>query len=93
MSIEAQSPSHRGRVIRPRCSYALRYPVTALATTSLRSTLSYLVIANLCASVTLPLHSWRSGQLQAWFKRTPEVGVTPLDSRANSVEMSDYILM
>ena len=35
---------------------------------------------------TLPLRSWRSGQLQAWFKCSPKVGVALLDSRTNSVE-------
>ena len=48
--------------------------------------LCYLAIVILGASVMLPLRSWRSGQLQAWYKCTPEVVVTPLDSRTNSVE-------
>ena len=34
----------------------------------------------------LPLRSWRSDQLQGWFKCSPEVGVTLLDSMTNSVE-------
>ena len=42
-------------------------------TNALLRRLCYLGIANL---VTLLLHSWRSGQLQAWFKCFPEVGVT-----------------
>ena len=36
------------------------------------------------AFATLPLRSWRSGQLQAWFKGSPKVGVALLDSRTNS---------
>ena len=60
-----------------------------LATTSLRSTRfrgDCATFVYLGASATLPLRSWRSCQLQAWFKCSPEVGVTLLDSRTNSVE-------
>ena len=43
-------------------------------------------IVNLGASATLLLRSWRSGQLQAWFKCSAKVGVALLNSRPNSVE-------
>ena len=44
----------------------------------------YLGIVNLGASATLQLHSSRSGQLQVWFKCSPEVCVALLNSRTNS---------
>ena len=59
----------------------------ALATiNALPRRLCYLGKVNLGASATLSLRSWRSGQLQAWLKCSPKVGVALLDSRANSAE-------
>ena len=56
-----------------------------LATTNaLPQRLCYLDIVNMGASATLPLRSWRSGQLIAWFKCSPKVGVAILDSRTTS---------
>ena len=57
-----------------------------LATTSaLPRRLCYLDKVNIGASATLPLRSWRSGQLNAWFKCSPKVDVAILDSRTTSV--------
>ena len=44
----------------------------------------YLDVVNIGASATLPLRSWRSGQLNAWFKCSLKVGVAILDSRTTS---------
>ena len=59
------------RVILPQCSYAL-LDLVMLCTLSLRPTPfrgdCAINIAKLGASATLPLRSWRSGQLQAWIK-------------------------
>ena len=64
---------------RPCCSYALG-DLIMLFSLSLQSTHfhsdCYLGTINLGTSAMLPLSSWRS----------PEVGVTLLDSRTNSVE-------
>ena len=86
MSIVAQSPPHRGEIaelfIRDAATLLLRYArscyaLCALATTNaLPRRLCYLDIVNIGASATLPLRSWRSGQLSAWFKCSPKVGVT-----------------
>ena len=94
MSIVAQSPSNRGEIaelfIRDAATLLLRssrpcYALYALTTTNaLPRRLYYLGIVNLGASATLPLRSWRSGQLQALFKCSPKVGVALLDSRTNS---------
>ena len=90
----AQSPSHRGEIaelhIRAAATLLLRssrsgYALYALATTNaLPRRLCFLGIVNLCGSATLRLRFWRSGQLQAWFKCLPKVGVALLDSRTNS---------
>ena len=57
----------------------------ALATTNaLPRRLCYLDVVNIGASATLPLRSWRSGQLNAWFKCSLKVGVAILDSRTTS---------
>ena len=85
MSIVAQSPSHRGEIaelfIRDAAALRLRsarpcYAPYALATTNAHPRrLCYLGIDDLGASGTLPLHSWRSGELQALFKCSPKVYV------------------
>ena len=87
MSIIAQSPPHLSEITKLfihnaatllrrslRYGYAL---YAALTTTSLRQTASASELSRhiLCASATLTLRSWRSDQLQAWFKGTPKVGV------------------
>ena len=85
MSIVARSPSHRGEIaelfIRDAatlcaillCSVRSHYDLAT--TNALPRRLYYLGIVNLGASGTLQLHSWRSGQLQAWFECSPKVGV------------------
>ena len=56
-----------------------------LATTSaLPRRLCYLDIVNIGASAMLPLRSWHSGQLNAWFKCSPRVDVAILDTRTTS---------
>ena len=84
MNIVAQSLSHCGEIVY-FCyirSSGSGYSLYALATTNaLPRRLCYLGIVNIGAFATLPLHSWRPGQLQAWFKCPPEVGVALLDSR------------
>ena len=96
------------RVIHPRCSYASTtlllhyarscYALCALATTSLATTsplprrLCYFDIVNIGASATLPLRSCRSGQLNAWFKCSPKVGVAILDSRTTSERFHAHVI-
>ena len=85
MSIVAQSLLHCGEIaklfIRDAATLMLRsvrscYALLALTTTNaLPPRLCYLGIVNLSASVTLPLRSLQSGQLQTWFKCSPKVGV------------------
>ena len=82
------------RVIRLRCSYGsamlcavlLRSRYDLAMINSLLVRLCYWGMVNLGASATLPLRSWRTGQLQARFKCSPTVGVTLLDSWSFSVE-------
>ena len=87
--------NRRVTCIHPRCSYASTtlllgyarscYALCALATTNaLPRRLCYLDVVNIGASATLPLHSWRSVQLNAWFKCSLKVGVAILDSRTTS---------
>ena len=59
------------------CYTLARYDLPASAAT-------VLFRHNIGASATLPLRSWRSGQLNAWFKCSPKVGVAILDSRTTS---------
>ena len=96
------------RVIHPRCSYASTtlllhyvrscYALCALATTSLATTnplprrLCYLDIVNIGASATLPLRSCHSGQLNAWFKCSPKVGVATLDFRTTSERFHAHVI-
>ena len=90
MNIIAQSLSHRGEITKLFFRHAatlllhtlfaiwLQYVRSRydLATTNvLPRRLCYLGIVNIGASATLPLRSWRPGQLQAWFKCPPKVGV------------------
>ena len=64
-----------------------------LATTNaLPQQLCYLDIVNMGASVTLPLRSWRSGQLIAWFKCSPKVDVVILDSRTPSERLHAHVI-
>ena len=64
-----------------------------LATTNaLPRRLCYFGIVNRGASVMLPLHSWRFGQLQALFKCSPKVGVAHLDSRTNSERFHSHVI-
>ena len=96
--------SWRNRIVtHPRCSYAsttllLRYvrscyALCALATNNaLPQRLCYLDIANIGASATLLLRSWRSGQLNAWFKCSPKVGVAILDSRTTSERFHAHVI-
>ena len=64
-----------------------------LATTSeLPRRLCYLDIVNIGASATLPLRSWRSGQLNAWFKCSPKVDVAILDSRTTSERFHAHVI-
>ena len=65
-----------------------------LATTSaLPRRLCYLDIVNIGASAdTLPLRSWRSGQLNACFKCSPKVGVEILDSRITSERFHAHVI-
>ena len=64
-----------------------------LATTNaLPQRLCYLDIVNMGASATLPLRSWRSGQLIAWFKCSPKVGVAILDSRTTSERFHAHVI-
>ena len=106
MSIVAHSPSHRGEIaelfIRDAATLLLRsvrpcYALYALTTTSLRPNapprrLCFLGIVDISASATLPLRSWRSGQLQALFKCLPKVGVALLDSRTNSERFHSHVI-
>ena len=93
MSIVAQSPSHPGKIARlfvrdaatlllcsARSCYALYDPST---TTLIRRYDQRTSEATVLFSHSQP---WRFCQLQAWFKCTHEVGVTPLYSRSNFVE-------
>ena len=84
-----------GRVIHPWCSYASATLCATLLrsvgshydlhmTNALPRRLCHLGIINLGACATLPLRSWRSGQLQASFKCSSKVGVALLDSMTNS---------
>ena len=104
MSIVAQSPSHRGEIaelfIRDAATLPLRYARSCYALCTLATTnalprqMCYLDIVNIGASATLPLRSWRSGQLNAWFKCSPKVGVAILDSRTTSERfLSVFMLM
>ena len=52
----------------------------------------YLDTVNICASATLPLRSRRSGQLSAWFKCSPKVGVAILDSRTTSERFHAHVI-
>ena len=61
-------------------------------TNTLPRRLCYLDIANMGASATLPLRSWRSGQLIAWFKCSPKVGVAILDSRTTSERFHAHVI-
>ena len=89
MSIVAQSPSHRGEI----AVLFIRDAATlyAILIRSVRSRYDLATIyvllfrhSNLGASATFRLRSWRSGQLQAWFKCSPKVGVALFDPRTNS---------
>ena len=63
-----------------------------LATTNaLPRRLCYLDIFNIGTSATLPLRSWRTGQLNAWFKCSPKVGVAILDSRTTSERFHAHV--
>ena len=83
--IVAHSPSHRGSA---RPCHALY----ALTMNPLQRRLCYLGIVNLGDSATLPLCSWRSGQLQTLFKCSPKVGVTLLDSMTNSEQFHSRVI-
>ena len=64
-----------------------------LATTNaLPRQLCYLDIVNMGASATLPLRSWRSGQLIAWLKCSHKVGVAILDSRTTSERFHAHVI-
>ena len=64
-----------------------------LATTNtLPRRLCYLDIVNFGASVSLRLRSRRSGQLQAWLKYSPKVGVAILDSRTIFERFNAHII-
>ena len=107
MSIVAHSPSHCGEIaelfIRDAATLLL-YTLCAALLRSVRShydlattnasprRLCYLGIVNLGAYATLPLRSWHSGQLQAWFKCSPKVGVVLLDSRTNSEQFRSHVI-
>ena len=54
--------------------------------------LCYIDIVNIGASATPPLRSWRSGQLNAWFKCSPKVGVAILDSRTTSERFHAHVI-
>ena len=102
MSIVAQSPSHRGEIaelfIRDAATLLLRYvrsryALGALAkANALPRRLSYLDIVNIGVSATLPLRSWRSGQLNALFKWPPKVGVAILDSKTASERFHAHVI-
>ena len=75
------------------CAILLRSVRYELATTSaLPRQLCYLDIVNIGASATLPLRSWRSGQLNAWFKCSPYVDVAILDSRTTSERFHAHVI-
>ena len=91
------------RVIHLRCSYASAalcaillcsvHSCYGLATTNaLPRRLCYLELVNMGASAMLPLRSWRSGQLIAWFKCSPKVGVAILDSRTTSERFHVHVI-
>ena len=61
-------------------------------TNTLPRRLCYLDIVNMGASATLPLRSWRSGQLIALFKCSPKVGVAILDSRTTSERFHAHVI-
>ena len=44
------------------------------------------------AFAKLLLRSWRSGQLVAWFKCSPKVGVAVLDSRTTSERFHAHVI-
>ena len=94
MNIVAQSLSHRGEIAELFLSDAATLLLHTLFATWLQSVRSRYdqrasaatvlfrySIVNIGASATLPPRSWRPGQLQAWFKCLPKVGVALLDSR------------
>ena len=91
------------RVIHPRCSYAsaalyaillrsVRSCYDFATTNALPRRKYYLDIGNIGASATLPLHSWCSCQLIAWFKCAPKVGVAILDSRTTSERFHAHVI-
>ena len=100
--IVAKSPSYSS-VMQLRFCCALHDLVT-LSTLSLRSRydlatnnalprrLCFFGIVNLGASATLPLRSWRTGKLQAWFKCSPKVGVALFDPRTNSEWFHSHVI-
>ena len=102
MSIVAQSPSYSSAM-----KLRFYYASAALCMIFLRSVrscyelatisalprrLCYLDIVNICASATLPLRSWRSDQLSAWFKCSPKVDVAILDSRTTSERFHAHVI-
>ena len=91
------------RVIHPRCSYSsttllLRYAQSCYALCALATTntfprrLCFSDIVNIDASATLPLRSLLSGQLNAWFKCSPKVGVAILDYRTTSERFHAHVI-
>ena len=64
-----------------------------LSTTSaLPRRLCYLYIVTIGASATLPLRSWRSGQLNVWFKCSPKVDVAILEARTTSEPFYAHVI-
>ena len=101
MSLVVHSPSRR--VIQSLCSFtsatlcvtllrSVRSHYDLATTNALPWRLCYLSIINLGASATLPLRSWRSGQLQVLFKCSPKIGVALLDSRTNSERFHSHVI-
>ena len=102
MSIVAHSPSHRGEIAELfihdaatlcatlLCSVRSHYDLAT--TNALPWRLCYLGIVNLGASATLPLCTWRSGQLQALFKCSPKVDVSLLDYMTNSGLFHSHVI-
>ena len=74
------------------CAILLRSCYELATTNALSRRLCYLDIVNIGASATLPLPSWRSGQLNAWFKCSHKVGGDILDSRTTSERVHAHVI-
>ena len=61
-------------------------------TNALPQRLCYLGIVNSGDSATLPIRSWYSSQLKAWFKGSPKIGVAVLDFMTNSEQFHSHVI-